>query len=133
TARATLDEGESTVSVEQDGTTRVASHSGRAARVRNHGSSVGEGDSVEVRVPPGMDTKVARGAQPSRPRPLPRAPAWGADQPSRYLALTDRGGALRGAWQPVESARTYRVEVARRPDGRDLVVATEVPASVTQL
>jgi hypothetical protein len=76
-----------------------------------------------------MATRVVEGEPPSPPRPLPSAPAWAADQPTRFLGLTDRGGTLRGSWQPVPDARSYRVEIARRSDGRDLLVSLEAPAS----
>ncbi|MFK7984422.1 MAG: FecR domain-containing protein [Sandaracinaceae bacterium] len=128
TAVATLDEGESSVDVDEDGTTRVATHRGRAARVRNR-----EAGSAEVSVPEGQGTSVRQGRPPTPPRPLPPTPAWAPDQPSRFLGLSDHGGTLRGSWLPVSDARSYRVEVARREDGREMLISTEVPASVTSL
>ena len=126
TAVAILSSGEAGVSVDRDGTTRVSTHAGTPARVRTRGRA-----RSEISVPAGMATRVNEGRAPTPPRPLPHAPAWVADQPSRFLGLTDRGGSLRGSWQPVADARSYRVEIARRPDGRDLMVAIEAPATIT--
>ena len=135
-AVATLRNGEASVDVDPDGTTRVAAHRGQSARVRSRSASnVSPGNAApgaEVEVPEGHGTSVRPNAPPTAPRPLPRAPAWAPDQPSRFLGLTDRGGSLRGAWLAAPNARAYRVEIARREDGRDLMIGTEVPADVTR-
>ncbi|MGF1468733.1 MAG: LysM peptidoglycan-binding domain-containing protein [Sandaracinaceae bacterium] len=126
---ATLGAGESSVAVDDDGTTRVAVHRGRAARVR----AAGQEQANPVQVAEGQGTRVRRGQRPERPRPLPRAPAWDIASPRHGVGLSGLGGTLRGAWQPVRGALRYRVEVARRADGRDLVAAAEVEASVREL
>ncbi|MFK7991645.1 MAG: FecR domain-containing protein [Sandaracinaceae bacterium] len=124
---ATLRGGESSIDVEEDGTTRVAVHSGEAASVaRANGSA-------EIRVPVGSGTRVRRGRPPSRPRPLPRAPEWTAAQPDTFLSVGRQGGTIRGAWEPARNAARYRVEVARRRDGRELLVSQEVGAEVREL
>lgn len=126
-ALATLSTGEASVDVDGEGTTRVAVHQGDAAAVsRPNGSG-------RVRVRAGMGTRVARGRPPTPPRPLPPAPTWSADAPRTFLSLGGHGGTLRGAWGAVENAHRYRVEVARREDGRDVLAAIEVGADVTEL
>ncbi|MCA9610988.1 MAG: LysM peptidoglycan-binding domain-containing protein, partial [Myxococcales bacterium] len=125
-ARATLRDGESQVDVDESGTTRVAVHTGGNATVT---TAEGEG-AVQVR--PGHGTSVQPGQRPARPRPLPRAPRW-VPGPHRFVGLHDGGGTIRGRWEEAPRAARYRVEVARRRDGRDLVIATAVPATVREM
>lgn len=125
-ALATLREGESQVDVDASGATRVAVHGGSAATVT---TPSGEG---AVQVQPGEGTAVEPGQPPRRPRPLPRAPRW-EDGPRRFVGLRQGGGTVRGRWHEVAGAARYRVEVARRRDGRDLVTATAVPATVREV
>ncbi len=125
-ALATLREGESQVDVDESGETRVAVHSGGNATVA---TASGEG-AVQVR--PGQGTAVQPGQRPARPRPLPHAPRW-VRGPHRFVGLRDGGGTIRGRWEEAPRAARYRVEVARRRDGRDLVIATAVPATVREM
>lgn len=106
---------ESVVRVADDGEAMVAALSGD--------SEVGG-----VRVPEGMGTRVRRGERPTRPRPLPQAPRWSIEARPRVIGLGGSGASLSGHWEPVEGARRYRVEIATRPDGRDLFAALEIPA-----
>lgn len=124
-SRVALSGGSAVTTVDEESTTRVSNHSGGAARVS------GESGGAAVAVAPGMGSKVRRGARPSRPRPLPDAPDWSADQPARFLGVAELT-TVRGAWQPVEGARVYRVEISRQPDGRELVAQVEVPSDVTR-
>lgn len=126
-ALASLSTGEASVDVDGEGTTRVAVHQGDAASVsRPNGAG-------RVSVRAGMGTRVARGRPPTPPRPLPPAPTWSADTPRTFLSLGGHGATLRGAWGAVPNAHRYRVEVARREDGRDLLASVEVAAEVTEL
>ncbi len=126
-ALATLHAGEASVSVDEEGTTRVAVHEGEAATVsRPNGSSARS-------VPAGMGTRVRQGEAPDHLRRLPSPPRWDDDTPRRFLAVGRLGGTLRAAWSPAPDAQRYRVEVARREDGRDLVFATEAGADVREL
>lgn len=129
-AEVTLAEGETAVHVNRDGATGVSAVQGSATRVR--GVSGGEA----VTVPAGHGTHVRRGARPTPPRPLPAAPTWlSTERAFLGLAPTARslgGGTVTGAWAPVEAAVRYRVEIARRDDGRDLVFAADVPREVTR-
>lgn len=121
---ADVGSGQTVVSVAEDGTSRLANLEGAAATVTS--------GSVRVRVPAGTGTLVRRGERPTEPRPLPPAPRWAQDLAGRFVGLTGRGGTLAGSWMPVEGAVAYRVEVARQPDGGDLLAAVEMPATVTR-
>lgn len=126
-ARATLRPGEASVQVDSAGTTRVSVHEGQAATVsRPNGQGA-------LEVPAGMGTRVPRGRPPEGLRRLPQPPRWRDDAPRRFVAVGDRGGTLRARWSPSPDASRYRVEVARRADGRDLVFATEVDAAVREI
>ncbi|MCB9594111.1 MAG: FecR domain-containing protein [Sandaracinaceae bacterium] len=116
-ARASLD-GEGVVSVEEDGSSRVANHGRRAATVEAEGAT--------VTLPPGTGAIVARGEPPSRPRRLLPAPRWRADLSGPVIGFVGRGATLTGGWEPVPGADRYRVEVAQRPDGDDLLTALEL-------
>lgn len=118
---ARLGAGEAIVSVDEDGASRVANLRGQA--------SVTAAESTVV-LPPGTGSIVRPGRRPSRPRPLPSAPTWANDLAGRSIGLAIGGGTLRGRWEPVPGAARYRVEVARRADGGDVVAAVEVPGSV---
>ncbi len=125
-ALATLREGESQVDVDESGETRVSVHDGQAATV----TTPEGGGAVQVR--PGMGTTVTPGSPPRRPRPLPRAPRW-EPGPRDFVGLLRHGGTVRGRWAAAPNALRYRVEIARRRDGRELVIATDVPATVHEL
>lgn len=125
-ALATLREGESQVDVDASGATRVTVHNGSAATV----TSTNGGGGVEVQ--PGQGTTVEPGRRPRPPRPLPRAPHWD-DGPRRFVGLRVGGGTVRGSWREVRRARSYRVEIARREDGRSLISSTVVPATVREV
>jgi hypothetical protein len=107
------------VAVDGEGVSRIASL---------EGTTIVDG----VRVPEGTGTQVQPGGRPSRPRPLPRPPRWRTDDDGRFMGLAHSGAILRGRWLPVEGASRYRVEVARRPDGTDLIAAVEVPGDATE-
>lgn len=126
-AQATLRNGETSIDVDREGTTRVAVHEGEAATVR------GAGGRGSLEVPAGMGTKVQRGRPPSRLRRLPSPPRWREGAPRRFLAIAGHGATVRAAWSPSPDASRYRVEIARRPDGRDLIFATEVGGEVREL
>ncbi|MEC7525697.1 MAG: hypothetical protein VYE22_37790 [Myxococcota bacterium] len=125
TSRVALSGGSAVTTVDDEATTRVSNHSGGAARV------AGADGAGAVRVAPGMGSKVRRGARPSRPRPLPDAPDWAGGQPARFVGVAQLTTVV-GAWQPVEGARVYRVEISRHADGRELVAQVEVPSDVTR-
>lgn len=119
-----LQGGSAVVAVDGEGTTRLSNHVGGVAVLRGR---VGG----RARVRPGWGSKVRRGERPTPPRELPPSPALSAEV-GRFLALPGRGATVSGSWAPVEGATRYRIEIARRPDGRDLVESVEVPAEATR-
>lgn len=83
-----------------------------------------------VVVPKNHGTRFVGSAPPIPPRPLPPAPSW-ADSANAVQLAPGGAGTLTARWNPVASAVSYRVEVARDPEMHDLVVREEVPASIT--
>lgn len=122
-SQADLSGGSSVLSVDDGGTSRVSAHVGDV-RLRGESGPV-------MRVPEGMGSAVAPHARPTPPRPLPPAPVW-ANGPRRFFGASGRGAVISGEWSPAPAARTYHVEIARQPDGREIVASTEVPSSVTR-
>ncbi|MFK7984639.1 MAG: FecR domain-containing protein [Sandaracinaceae bacterium] len=115
---ASLD-GDAVVSVEDDGTSRVANHSRRDATVTAGGR--------RVVVPAGTGTVVRRGQRPSTPRPLLAAPRWLADLEGPVVGWAGRGATLQGGFSPVEGAARYRVEIARDPEGGEILETLGLP------
>jgi hypothetical protein len=113
------------VSVEEDGTSRLANHGDRRATI------VAGGERVVV--PPDTGVVVRRGERPSRPRRLLAAPRWRSDHRGFVIGFADRGATVSGGFDPVEGAARYRVEVARRADGADVIAAIELDASATEI
>lgn len=123
-AEVRIEEGEASVDVTPSGDTAVSAHAGRSVNVTAAQQSVAVGA--------GQGTVVRRGRPPPPPHPLPAAPAWASGEPRTFLGPSTSGGTLHGSWLPVAGASAYRVEIARREDGRDLVFQAEVPATVTR-
>jgi hypothetical protein len=117
-----LHQGEASVSV-TGGDTSVSVHSGSTASVRAQDQSVD--------VPSGHGTVVHRGRPPTPPRPLPAPPSWASGESRTFLGDASTGATLHGSWLAVEHASAYRVEIARREDGRDLVFSAQVDPTVT--
>ncbi len=119
--QANIQGSDTLVAVDDEGTSRLSNFDGQAATLQSASGG-------QVRVRSGFGSKVRRGARPSRPRRLPPAPRWTAEGVQQFAGLQSQGGTVRGAWEPVEVARLYRVEILG-DDG--IVAATEVPATVT--
>ena len=117
-SRASLD-GDGVVSVEEDGTSRVANHGRRIATVEAGGE--------RVRLPPGTGTVVRRGERPTRARRLLPPPRWTVERSGPVVGFVGLGGNLRGGFEPVRGAARYRVEVAASPRGAELLTTLEVP------
>ncbi|MCX4246659.1 FecR domain-containing protein [Paraliomyxa miuraensis] len=125
-AVAEFEGGASLVTVDDGGTSRVANHGEGKAAVRSSGGK----SRAKVKVKPKMGSKVAKGKAPSKPKPLPPTPAWIERGATKFVAAADHGGTIQGEWGAIAGAASYRVEVALRPDGRELLAAQTVPASV---
>ena len=125
TAQAGLDGGSSVLSVDEQGTSLLSNHDGGEAQFK-----VKTGEAV--RVQPGFGSKARKDSpRPSKPKPLPPTPTWQGGLESIFSGIRADGGTVRGAWNPVEAATSYRVEIATNRKGGEVVVATTVPSSVT--
>lgn len=120
-AVAELDGGTSLVTVDDQGTSRVANHGTGKAKVR----SKSKGGTVKVG--PRMGSKVVKDARPTKPRPLPPTPEWNAQMATTFVAAGGHG-TVRGEWIPEEGVARYRVELAKQHDGRELFASQSVPA-----
>jgi hypothetical protein len=127
-AESRVQAGEALVSVDDGGTSRVANHRGGAVRVRSRTRGRAKGRTVQVAE--GMGSQVDPGKEPSPPRPLPATPVWVAGERA-FAGEAERGGRIRGAWEPVDGAARYRIEVAASADGKELVATAEAPATAT--
>src|SRR5690554_219935 len=116
-AQVTVDEGKS----------RIANHSGKAARV-----SAPDGSGA-VAVKAGQGTRVQRGKRPEKPRPLPATPVW--DDAFSPAALTFMGGSatVDAAWKPVNNAHAYYVEISRGVRQLDVLFSKRVAATTHAL
>ncbi len=127
-AESRVQAGETLVSVDDGGSSRVANHGGGAVRVRARQRGRARGRTV--RVSDGMGSQVDPGKEPSPPRPLPATPVWAAGERA-FAGDAERGGRIRGAWEAVDGAARYRIEVSASADGKALVASAEAPASAT--
>ena len=120
---ALLGSGSALVSVDDTGATRVANHKGKPARVRSRKKA-----GADVEVSAGFGSKVESGRAPTRPKALPPSPSWSSSNATHFSAIQSHG-AIFAQWTTVPQAATYRVELSRDPEGKNLVMAAEVPAS----
>ena len=124
-AEAGLDGGSSVLSVDDQGSSLLSNHEGGDAHFK-----VKMGEAVSVK--PGFGSKAKKGTRrPSKPAPLPATPNWSSDLDMIFSGIRAEGGTVRGAWSSVETADSYRIEIAKDREGGEVVVATKVPASVT--
>lgn len=123
-AQGLLQGGSAVLSVDPVGTSRLSNHEGGAARWSAVGARGG------VSVAPGNGSKVAAGGRPTAPVALPPPPVWVEAPTALVMGLAGAGATLAGRWAPTPGARATRVEIATTPDGRGVIVATEVPADV---
>lgn len=110
--------GDAWVGVDEGGTSRVANRGRRAIVVH--------GDRGRVRVPSGSGTVVRRGERPDAPHPLPAPPSWRDDFQGRFVGFVGAGAPVVVSWEAVEGADGYRVELAHRPSGGDVVRSLRV-------
>lgn len=84
----------------------------------------------KVEVPQNHGTAFAENKPPEPPRPLPPAPKWLPQTASGTLLGAPGNNALGAAWEPVEKARSYRVELAKDAAFTELLAREEVPGDV---
>lgn len=125
-ARATLDEGRSQVTVE-DEESRIANHTGKPV-----GVTAPDGSGA-VSVQAGHGTRVVRGKPPEKPRPLPPTPQWSQSFTPRALTIAGAKATVRAEWKPVAAAQRYYVEVTRGRRQIDVLFSERTPASVHSL
>ncbi|MCS6857332.1 MAG: LysM peptidoglycan-binding domain-containing protein [Sandaracinaceae bacterium] len=123
---ASFQGGDAIVSVDTKGTTRISNHSSKA-RVQG---ALGRRRGPAVDLPPNTGSVVAQGQPPSPPRPLPNPPQW-VDGPRKSLGISGYGGVIRGEWSHVDEVIAYHIEISRKPDGREVVFESTVPATIT--
>jgi hypothetical protein len=110
--------------------TAVRAKKGRATVSVFDGSARVSSAGKEVRVPKNHGTSFRRAAPPAPPRALPPAPRWTASS-SVGLLLTEPGASrIVAGWDAVENSATYRIEMARDAEFRELVLREQVPATV---
>ncbi len=121
-AETHLGEGQALLSVDKVNTTRLSNHAGKPIQLE------GKRGRGKVEVVAGMGSSVKQGQRPSKPKLLPPSPSWSLDSPSQLLNLSGEQPKAWGRWEPVSKASAYRVELARSPDGSQILVITTVPA-----
>ncbi len=117
--------GSALITVDPEGTSRVANHGGGKATV-----SSGKG-SKAINVPERMGSKVKKGKAPSAPKPLPDTPTWASENAGTVLIPDGASGTITGGWKSVPKAETYRVEVGRMAQGGFIMTSVAVPKSAT--
>ncbi len=115
--------GESKVSVDPKSTTRLAVYKGKS-------SLAAAGKKVEV--DQGFGSKADLGKPPTKPVPLPRAPAWTVAIPTTLLTFGSAD--VSGTFGTTEAGiQKFHVQLARDSAFNDLIVDARLPASVTKL
>lgn len=80
-----------------------------------------------VEVPTNYGTRFVGNTPPVKPRPLPPAPEWEVAGAEQIELARGGSGVLHVQWKPSQNASAYRVELARDPEFRDILVRQEVP------
>ncbi len=117
--------GEVLMSVDSEGLTCVSNHSGGAVEVA---SRVAPKKPVKVRK--GMGTRVKRGKKPEKPRKLPPAPKWVAEEPVLAFGLQAEAALVQAAWKPSKGALRYRLQITRDEAGKDPLGASWMAGDV---
>ncbi len=123
-ASADLTGGSALITVDDEGTARVANHGGGEASVKSKSGK-------RVKVPALQGSKVKKGKAPTPPRPLPPTPMWAADNATAFVIPAGATGSVEGSWGKVEKAQTYRVEVGRMAQGGFVMTSVVVPKTAT--
>ena len=125
-ATAKLTGGTSLVTVDTEGTSRVANHGGGKASVRSGKKS------KPVSIPERYGSKVRKGRAPEKPIPLPDTPTWAADNAETFLIPAGTTGTIEGEWGSVAKAETHRIEVGRMAQGGFVMTSVQVPKTATR-
>jgi hypothetical protein len=122
---AVLTYGAAVIDVAVGGETRLANHTGAAARLAG---KVGR----PVAVKSGFGSRVAPGKAPEPPTPLPPPPAW-VEPEGLMLGWSDQPIPVRGEWTAVAGASKYRLEIVRANAPDAIEAQLEVPATIQRL
>ena len=114
--------GETLIKVDEEGTSRVHNHGDGKVTVRGT-------DAGRVKLAKSTGSKVKRGKRPEKAKALPPTPTW-KEGPHEFLGLAGHLGTITGAWNPVEGAASYFVEVATDAGGVNVIASVLVPANV---
>jgi outer membrane protein OmpA-like peptidoglycan-associated protein len=126
--------GRALVTVDGGGTSRIANHGGGTAAVAARDPAPRpKAKKKPTIVASGMGSKVETGGSPTPPKALPPPPTFVADQATRFVGIASVGATIVARWTPEPKAAAYRVEIARKPDGRDVVADGFAPGNVTRL
>ncbi len=128
------------VSVEDDGTTRVANHGtgdilvgGAEKKAAKKTKKKKAKKKKRVTVAKGMGTKVKKGKPPEPPRKLPPRPEW-KNVPSLFLNFDKNAKTtISTEWEPVSVAKEYYVEISKDDRGVEIIQSVIVPKSVTRM
>lgn len=123
-ASADLKGGAALITVDEEGTARVANHGGGEASVRSKSGK-------RVKVPALQGSKVKKGKAPTPPKPLPPTPTWAAENATAFVIPAGATGSVEGSWGKVDKAETYRVEVGRMAQGGFVMTSVVVPKTAT--
>ncbi len=123
-AIAVSEDGEGLVKVLDGGTTLVANHTSKKARVRSRRKG-----GAEIALPENTGSKVVKGKDPTPPKPLPNPPKWAEDQITAFSVLGENRSLLQ--WGEVKGAAAWRLEVF--DSSQELVGAFVVSDNVRQL
>ncbi|MBL4634880.1 MAG: FecR domain-containing protein [Kofleriaceae bacterium] len=129
-SEAEVGKGSTLISVDSEGTSRIANHKGEGVTVRSK-STKKRRKRAKVRVAAGFGSKVKVGLPPSKPKALPPAPTW---LPGRMagIGFASTGASVGRGWKPVAVASSYRVEIARSKEMNDIVATVVAPSNVTK-
>lgn len=127
-AQAHFKSGKAQVTVDaQDKESRIANHSGDAARV------TAPDGSGAVSVKAGQGTRVKHGKPPEKPRDLPATPTWEDSFSPQALTFTGGRATVNASWKPVKNADAYYVEISRGRRQLDILFSKRVPATTHAL
>lgn len=137
-AEATINaQGQTIFDVEQNGTTRVANLDSKGVSLEGRDAPSPKPKKKpkprkRIALPENMGSKVEPGKDPTPPKPLPPAPAWTTQGPLRVLTLGGKNAATI-IWAPTTEAAQYRVELANKPDGTEVLDSFKLQSSFNQV
>lgn len=145
-AAATLKaQGQTLFDVDKDGTTRVANLDNADVSLEGQdGFSVPTAEDEKpkpkpkrrkrkaIALPKNTGSKVEPGKDPSPPKPLPAPPVWEGASPLKILSLNGKSAAIVG-WSAQADAAQYRVELANKDNGAEVLDAFTIDAKFKQV